>query len=90
MEAEHHICATRFRLTGSGDLKLTLLSLDGVNTQDLVDLTMASLNSIEPTRLANFQSQRIQLNFRTTAIDEIFEISKIILYAKPVAVEYPG
>ena len=89
-ENEHHVVATRLRVVGSGNLQLALHDLDDVQVQNLVPLTMAATTRIEPTRLANFQSQRIRLVGQTTEINEWFRIHRIIIFAKPVAVEYPG
>ena len=88
-ENEHHVVAVRLRLTGAGNLKLALTDLNQVQTQNLVDLPISATTRIEPTRLANFQSQRIRLELSTTEIDEHFKINRIIIFAKPVAVEYP-
>lgn len=89
-EVEHHIVGVRLRVTGSGNLQLSLTDYDDIQTQNLVDLPMQATTRIEPTRLANFQSQRIRLVGQTTEIDEYFDIHRIVIYAKPVAVEYPG
>lgn len=89
-EFEHHVVGVRLRVTGSGALKLSLESYDQVLTQDLVNLNMLNPNRIEPTRLANFQSQRIRLVGKVTEINEWFDIHRIIIYAKPVATEYPA
>jgi hypothetical protein len=89
-ENEHHVVGVRLRVTGSGTLDLELSDLDDVQVQTLIPLTMASSARIEPTRLANFQSQRIRLSLGTTEINETFLIKRIIIYSKPVAVEYPG
>lgn len=89
-EFEHHVVGTRLRVVGSGNLQLSLTDLNDVQTQNLVDLPMLNPNRFEPTRLANFQSQRIRLTGRVTVLNEWFEIHRIIIYAKPVAVEYPS
>lgn len=89
-ENEHHIVGIRMRITGSGNMQLALTDLDQVQTQNLVPLPMSAATRIEPTRLANFQSQRIRLEGKTTEINETFRINRIIIFAKPVAVEYPG
>lgn len=78
------------RVLGAGNLKLALTDLSQIQTLNLVDLSMSAATRIEPTRLANFQSQRTRLEGSTTEIDETFRISRIILFAKAVAVEYPG
>lgn len=90
IEAEHHINAVRMRVTGSGNLDLRLVDLDNTRTYQMVDLVLQSTTRIEPTRLANFQSQRTRLEIRVQEINEHFHIRRIIIFAKPVAVEYPG
>lgn len=89
-EYEHHVVGVRMRVTGAGSLQMSLQDLDDVQTQTLVPFTMQATTRIEPTRLANFQSQRIRLVLTTTEINEHFLIKRIIIYAKAVAVEYPG
>ena len=89
-EVEHHIVAVRLRVVGAGNLLLSLTDYDDVQTENLVPISMAVSTRIEPTRLANFQSQRIRLIGQTTEIDERFDIHRILIFAKPVATEYPG
>lgn len=89
-ENEHHVVGIRLRVTGSGNLLMTLRDLDDVRSSVLVPLPMQTTTRIEPTRLANFQSQRIRLEGTITEIEEHFHIRRIIFFAKPVAVEYPG
>jgi hypothetical protein len=90
IEAEQHVVAVRMRVTGSGELDMSLTDLQDVQTLNLVPFTMAATTRIEPTRIANFQSQRIRLVGSTNTINETFRISRIIIFAKAVAVEYPG
>lgn len=85
-----HYNGVRMRLTGAGSLQMTLYSLDEVNSSVLVPFTMAATTAREPTRLANFKSQRASLEVKTTVINETFRISKIIIFAKPVESEFPG
>jgi hypothetical protein len=89
MESEYHIVAVRMRVVGEGNLNLALTDLDNVQTLNMVALPMSPTTRIEPTRLANFQSQRTRLEGSVSEIDEWFLISRIIIFAKPVAVEYP-
>ena len=86
----NHYGAVRLRLNGNGSLRLKLISLDGVIESTLLPLTMSSASNIEPTRICNFNQQRAQLEIKTTAIDERFFISKIVIYTQPVAENYPG
>lgn len=89
-EFEHHVVGVRLRVTGAGNLDMTLESYDAVKTQALVPLPMHNPNQFEPTRLSNFQSQRTRLVISVDQIDEWFSIHRIIIYAKPVAIEYPS
>ena len=86
----NHYNAVRMRITGAGSLQMRFLSLDAIDTQTLVPFTMAATTAREPTRLANFKSQKAQLEIKTTVIDETFRISKIIIFAKPVESEFPS
>lgn len=88
-ESEHHVVAVRLRVVGSGNLLLSLEDYSGIQTENLTPLPMVASTRIEPTRLANFQSQRVRLIGQTTEIDEIFDIHRILIFGKPVAVEYP-
>lgn len=88
-EVINHYGATRLRVTGSAALKLTLYSLDQVKVHVMKDLNIQPFNNIEPTRLSNFTQQKAQQEIRTTEIDEVFKISKIVIFVKPVAKSYP-
>lgn len=89
-ENEHHVVGVRLRVTGAGSLQMSLSDLDDTRISPLVPIPMQATTRIEPTRLANFQSQRIRLNLVTTELNDRFRIQRIIIFAKPVAVEYPG
>lgn len=89
-EYEYHIVGVRARVTGVGNLRYTLEGLDGIRSSTLVPLAMTATNPIEPTRLANFQSQRVRLVGTVTDLGEWFQIRRIVIFAKPVAQEYPG
>lgn len=78
------------RVTGVGELDLSFTDLNDIQTEVLVPLTMQATTRIEPLRLANFQSQRTRLVGSTNVINERFVIRRIILFAKPVAMEYPA
>ena len=89
-EYEHHVVAVRLRVTGAGNLQHRLSGLDDILQNTLVPMPMAATARIEPTRLANLQGQRIRYELWTDQLNETFLIRRIILYAKPVAIEYPG
>ncbi len=88
-EYEHHVVGVRLRVTGAGNMRLFLTDLDDIQTETLVPIPMTATTRIEPFRLANSQSQRIRLVGKITAINESFRIQRILLFAKPVAMEYP-
>jgi hypothetical protein len=85
-----HFNAIRLRVTGSGNLQLTMKSLDDVNTLALANTVMAATTNIEPTTLTNFIDQRGCLEGTTTLINETFNISKIVIFIRPIASGYPG
>ena len=89
-ENEHHVVGVRIRVTGIGNLQLSLVDLDDARTEVLVPIPMALVSRIEPLRLANFQSQRIRIVGKTTELGENFRIHRIIAFGKPVAMEYPA
>jgi len=85
----NHFGLVRLRVTGNGDLKMTLYSLDDVNSEELIDLTMSASTNLIPSRLANFVDQRAYLEIKTEFMDEVFTISKIAIFVKPKATSYP-
>jgi hypothetical protein len=88
-EVVNHYGAIRLRVTGSANLRPTLYSLDEVRQTALTSLVLSSSTAIEPNRLANFTQQRAKLELRTININETFEISRIIIFIKPVAKSFP-
>ncbi len=88
-ENEYHVVGVRMRVVGTGNLQIGLQDLDNIQTQALDPIIMQPATRFEPTKLSNFQSQRVRFTGITTEINEIFRIHRIVLFAKPVAVEYP-
>lgn len=84
-----HVAAIKYRVTGQGNLDSTLYDLDLVTSQPLAVLVMALALEDEPVRLANFKSQRILLKTGTDAIDEVFNITRIIAFFKKLWTDYP-
>lgn len=85
-----HFTAVRMRVTGAGSLQMRLLSLDEEYTQTLLPFDLVSSTSRQPTRLCNFNQQRAQLEIKTTEIDEVFKINRIIFFVKEIYTSYPG
>lgn len=86
----NHFSSVRLRVRGTGNLLMRFMSLDDVYDNVLIPLIMIPLTNIEPTTKSNFTEQRALLEIKTTVINETFEISKIVIYVKPVATNYPG
>lgn len=89
-EVINHYGSVRLRVYGSGNLMLFLRSFSNTKTSTLLPLIMRTRTNIEPTRLANFTQQKASLEIRTTEINEIFNINKIVVFVRPVAKSYPG
>jgi len=85
-----HFVGIRLRVEGSGNLQLRLISPSEVRQNVLVPLVMQSPTDETKTKLANLKAERTQLEFKTTEIDEIFSLSKIMIYYKPVSDGNPG
>jgi hypothetical protein len=88
-EVINHFGAVRLRVNGSASLQMTLFSLDKTQQNILVPVPLQSLTAVEPNRLSNFTQQRAKLMIRTTEINETFQISKVIIFVKPVAKSWP-
>jgi hypothetical protein len=86
----NHCTGLRFRIVGSGNLNLTLYSPDSLETQSLVPLAMSATTRTHPFVLANFNQYRMQLECKTTVINETFRINRIIVFMRPIATMEPG
>ena len=90
-ESINHYNGLRIRLTGSGLFRMTLESLNGIKTYPMIPFTMSATTPIEPTRLANFISQRALLRGEIKDFGDNFVISRIVIMIKPqVFNEYPA
>lgn len=88
-EGIQHFNAVRLRVTGTGNLKMKMNSLDDEFVDDLSDLPIKESSGIEPTTPCNFISQRAALEIKTTNIDEYFKINRIIIFSKEIFTSYP-
>lgn len=86
----YHFNMVRMRVTGNGNLKVKLFSLDEVNTEQIADMKLSIETNREPRSLANFIEPRAGVEVKTTTINEYFKINRIYLYTKFFASEYPG
>lgn len=79
-----HFASVRLRVVGSGNLDMQLIGLDNTYTQDIAPLAIVDPNIKEPTRIANFLSQRARLKVQTDEINEWFKINTLIFFVKPI------
>lgn len=85
-----HCTGARLRVIGSGNLDMTLYTLDSVRSFPMLPLPLTATAERELTRIGNLKSQRIQLGFSVDVVNEYFKISKIVLFAKGSGTSYPG
>lgn len=85
-----HWTALRFRVQGTGNLKISLHSQDDTKETVLKPLPMSMRTAIQPTRLCNFMQQRAFFRIGTEKKDEFFRINRIIVFTKEVFSSYPG
>ena len=84
----NHFNAVRFHITGSGNLRLKLIS-SGVEEITLTSLVMSSITNKFPTVNTNFLQYHAQLEVKTTEIDEVFVIKEMHIYVKPTFTSSP-
>jgi len=86
----NHVGMVRVRATGAGNLLGVLSSLDDIVSDNLAVLAIPTASAAPLQSLANFTQERISLKLYTNEIDEIFSITRIIFYVKPLYTQRPG
>lgn len=84
-----HFGAVRVRVSGTGNLLVSINSLQSTQIDNLTPQAMTSATDRELISLANFNNQRGQIRIGTSQIGEYFNISKIVVFVKPVATGFP-
>jgi len=84
-----HFNAVRVRVNGEGNLKLKLVSLDNLRSQQLEDIPMSNAPGMIPTVLSNFIEQRCALQGGTISINDYFKINRIVIFSKFFASSFP-
>lgn len=84
-----HFGGVTLKVVGDGNLDLEILSEDETRSYEMLPLVMEEETDKQPTRLSNFMAQRAQIKISTDFIDEIFNISRIVIWTKPVYTSYP-
>jgi len=81
-EGLSHFAAIRVRVNGTGQLKMSIQSLDDIRSKTLIPFNMLTKTRIEPTRIINFTETRASVEIKTTEKDEVFRINRIIVFMK--------
>lgn len=89
-ESTSHFASIRIRVTGAGQLKMAVFSLDDLNSKTLVPLDITPRARYSSTRLVNFVEQRASFELKTTEIAERFRINRIVIFTKELYKSYPG
>ncbi len=84
-----HYNGSRVRVTGEGDLKQVFQSLDYVNTEELANVPLRTINNVSPFTLANFIDQQCSLRIYMDDIDNFMNVSQIVLFWKKLYTGYP-
>lgn len=84
-----HSGFVRTRAVGSGSLRMTLSSLDDVTSKTLPVIALSPTPGREPMVLAGFIAQKMALKIEVNALDEWFSISKITVFVRQYATEFP-
>lgn len=82
-----HYCAYRIRAFGSGDLYGTFYDLAHNKSFACTKLPLELDTGIEPTKLADFTSQRAILRLEVRSIGDNFNVNRIIVFAKTVGTQ---
>lgn len=85
----NHFNAVRLRVTGSGLLKVKILSLDGASFQSATPVTLQPMTDRLITQLLNFRASHAQVELRVEDLDANFTLQGLIVYYRPLEVEYP-
>lgn len=89
MEYINHFGAIRVRLKGQGNILGTLYSYDQIQSDILNSVPMSATADDPVTLLADFTSYVAKLELSTQNIDDVMNVSQILIYMKPVASSFP-
>ncbi len=84
-----HFGSLRIRAVGTGNLKTTLFTGDNVRNTPLANLALTSTDNKQKSLLSNLTAQKIKIKFYTDSIDEVFNITRVILFTKPTLTQLP-
>jgi len=89
-ESTSHFASIRIRVTGRGDLRLAVFSLDDLRSKVLTPFPLQEKARYAPTRIVNFSEQRASFEIKTTKLGDTFRINRIVIFSKELYKSYPG
>lgn len=84
-----HFGALRGRVTGTGNLLMSIFSLDDVRSKIMVPFDLQVTNHAMPHRLINFNTQKARIKFGTQDLDDFFNIDRVIVFVKKLFTMHP-
>lgn len=86
----HHFGHLKLRVTGTGNLAITLLSEDDVNPISAGTIALATSPGLEPERKINYVNEKMSTKFRVSNLNEKYRITRVDTYVKPMWMSRPG
>lgn len=85
-----HFGLVRFRITGTGNLQITLTGEDGVSSVSPPSIALSTSPGEEPDRFINFINEKMSMKLRTNLFGEKFTLSRVDVMVKPLWASRPG
>lgn len=89
-ESTSHFASIRIRVTGTGELKLAVFSLDDLVSKSLAPMVITPVARYSLTRIVNFVEQRASFGLYTDTLGDKFKINRIVIFSKELYKSYPG
>lgn len=85
-----HFGAIRLRVHGTGNLTPTLFNMDKSDQFTPNSYNLDNVDGTEPLVLTNLNTQRAILRLETNTQGAFFQVSRIVIYQKPIWEDYPS
>lgn len=85
-----HFGGVRIRIKGTGNLLMSIYSLDEIKSKTLVPFVMQDVTDKMPFRLINFNTQKAKIKFGTNDLDDQFQLDRAIIFVKKLFTMHPA
>lgn len=85
-----HFASVRTRAIGVGNLYITYLGLNDIQSKELVPIVLTPTDRKTKTRLGSFVNELAYIKFDMRSIDDQMIVNDITVFVKPLYSEYPG